>query len=82
MKRSRQINFRCPDDVAQLFERTAKAAGLSLSTWLIVVGLEAAGHGELRPQLERVAKAPLKRKAAAKRAAKNASGGAAPKRPR
>lgn len=81
MKRSRQINFRCPDDVAQLFERTARAAGLSLSTWLIVVGLEAAGHGELRPQLERVAKAPLKRKAA-KRAAKSASGGVAPKRPR
>lgn len=69
MSRSRQINFRCPEDVADLFDGAAKDARLSLTTWLIVVGLEAAGHGELRRQFERLSKAP-RRRPAKKRVAK------------
>lgn len=67
MKRNRQINFRCPEEIAELFEGSAKSAGVSLTTWLILLGLEASGHGELRRQFERLEQHPVRKKKAAKR---------------
>lgn len=55
MSRSRQINFRCPEDVAKIFEAASAKTELSLTQWLISVGLTATGHTELLDQLARVA---------------------------
>lgn len=60
--KSRQVNFRCPEEYAKLFEAAAKrAGGMSLTQWLIQVGLHAAGHTELLEQLQRAAKPKKKR---------------------
>jgi predicted HicB family RNase H-like nuclease len=61
MSRSRQINFRCPEDVARVFEQAAAKSKVSLAQWLISTGLTAAGHTELLEQLQRVA--PKKKRA-------------------
>jgi uncharacterized protein (DUF1778 family) len=62
---SRQINFRCPDEVADVLEAAAARANQSLTGWLIAVGLTAAGKTELLTQLERVA--PAKKRTRKKR---------------
>lgn len=52
--KTRQRNFRVSEEVSQIFETAARAAHMSLSTWLTAVGLQAAGHTELADQLRRV----------------------------
>lgn len=58
MSRTRQVNFRCPEHLYELFEHAARAANVSMTTWFLVIGVEATGHSELRKHLERVARAP------------------------
>lgn len=65
--RTRQINFRCTDEQAELFEAAARDAGVSLTQWFILLGLHAAGHDTvLCDQLERVQRL-IRKKAAPRR---------------
>jgi hypothetical protein len=63
MSDSKQYNFRFPIKVGTIFEEAARASNMSLTSWLVQVGLAAAGHTSLSDQLARVTapKTPRKR---------------------
>lgn len=54
MSDTRQYNFRFPTAMGEALERAAAEAGMTLTAWLLQMGLVAAGESKLLTQLERV----------------------------